>query len=209
MSHEQINTERWQPIMGFQGIYEVSDAGRVRSLSRQVRSGRTGMRVIRARILRQWQDRGGYMLAPLWKGDSRQHNKRVHQAVLESFVGPSPEGLECCHNDGDPTNNKLSNLRWDTPSSNAFDRVRHGTCNTGRTTTRCGNGHDLTVDTNRLRRSDKPHLIRCGQCERDRNQARRTARKRASAIWTAADAAETLEACREHVAEVGAMAVVR
>ena len=50
----------------------------------------------------------------------------VHRLVLEAFVGPCPEGMECCHWDGDRTNNRLSNLRWDTPTANAADRERHG-----------------------------------------------------------------------------------
>lgn len=47
---------------------------------------------------------------------------RIGRAVLEAFVGPCPDGMECCHRDDDPTNNILSNLRWDTQSGNAADR---------------------------------------------------------------------------------------
>jgi HNH endonuclease/Homeodomain-like domain len=50
----------------------------------------------------------------------------VHRLVLETFVGPCPDGLLTCHNDGDPTNNRVNNLRWDTPKANAADRVSHG-----------------------------------------------------------------------------------
>lgn len=52
---------------------------------------------------------------------------RVHRVVLEAFVGPCPIGMEGCHFDGDPTNNNLENLRWDTPESNRTDLDRHGT----------------------------------------------------------------------------------
>lgn len=56
------------------------------------------------------------------------HDRRiVHRLVLESFVGPCPPGMEACHWDGDPGNNKLTNLRWDTRKANAADMVRHGT----------------------------------------------------------------------------------
>ncbi len=75
-------------------------------------------------------------LPPLWDGhlrctltcgnSRRKRNAKVHILVLEAFVGPRPLGLEGCHDDGDPANNRLTNLRWDTPSSNAVDRVRHG-----------------------------------------------------------------------------------
>lgn len=48
------------------------------------------------------------------------------QLVLITFIGPCPSGMECCHYDGDDTNNHLSNLRWDTRVANAADKRRHG-----------------------------------------------------------------------------------
>jgi hypothetical protein len=51
----------------------------------------------------------------------------VHRLVLEAFVGPCPDGMEGCHGDGDTANNRLGNLRWDTPKSNRADASRHGT----------------------------------------------------------------------------------
>lgn len=54
-------------------------------------------------------------------------NGLVHRLVLEAFVGPCPEGQEGCHNNGDVLNCRLTNLRWDTKSSNNLDRVKHGT----------------------------------------------------------------------------------
>lgn len=51
----------------------------------------------------------------------------VHRLVLDAFVGPCPDGLESCHEDGDTANNVISNLRWDTHAANIADKVRHGT----------------------------------------------------------------------------------
>ena len=51
---------------------------------------------------------------------------RIHTLVLEAFVGPCPQGMECCHNDGNAQNNTLDNLRWDTRLSNVHDMVKHG-----------------------------------------------------------------------------------
>lgn len=51
----------------------------------------------------------------------------VHRLVLIAFVGPCPDGMEACHEDGNVLNNALPNLRWDTPSANAADKIRHGT----------------------------------------------------------------------------------
>lgn len=59
----------------------------------------------------------------------------VHRLVLELFVGPCPEGMVCCHCDGDASNNAVGNLRWDTQKSNVADSIRHGTHIRGE---RCG-----------------------------------------------------------------------
>jgi hypothetical protein len=81
---------------------------------------------------------GGYVLGDTWKplkltahGGYRAVCVRgrfvhVHRLVLETFVGPCPPGMECCHEDDDRGNNVLSNLRWDTPKANAADRERNG-----------------------------------------------------------------------------------
>lgn len=55
----------------------------------------------------------------------------IHHLVLESFVGPCPEGMECCHEDNNPANNRLSNLRWGTRHSNVADRIKAGKHNRG------------------------------------------------------------------------------
>lgn len=51
----------------------------------------------------------------------------AHRLILEAFVGPCPEGMECCHGDGNRSNNAIGNLRWGTGSSNTQDRWGHGT----------------------------------------------------------------------------------
>lgn len=61
----------------------------------------------------------------------RATQPKVHRLVLEAFVGPRPEGLECCHNNGDHKDNRLVNLRWDTHQSNVDDSIRHGTYTRG------------------------------------------------------------------------------
>lgn len=51
----------------------------------------------------------------------------IHRLVLETFIGPCPDGMECCHNNGDPVDNRLGNLRWDTHFNNVQDSIKHGT----------------------------------------------------------------------------------
>lgn len=112
--------ERWVPIPGHEG-YEVSDLGHLRSLDRVIHC-RNGKRLRRrGQPLRRWQERGYWMVR---LGSGRQW--AVHRLVLTAFVGPCPDGMEGCHNDGDPSNARLSNLRWDTPRENAQDVIRHG-----------------------------------------------------------------------------------
>jgi hypothetical protein len=50
----------------------------------------------------------------------------VHRLVLSAFAGPCPEGMEACHYNGNPADNRLCNLRWDTRKANHADKVRHG-----------------------------------------------------------------------------------
>jgi hypothetical protein len=55
----------------------------------------------------------------------------AHELVLNTFIGPRPKGLDACHGDGQPWNNDVRNLRWDTRSGNCLDAQRHGTATTG------------------------------------------------------------------------------
>lgn len=63
--------------------------------------------------------------------DGRQVSFTVHRVVLETFIGDRPDRMECRHLDGDPANNRLENLKWDTRAENTKDRTRHGKHNTG------------------------------------------------------------------------------
>jgi hypothetical protein len=70
----------------------------------------------------------GHLFVGLYKvAKERPKTRSIHSLVLEAFVGPCPEGMECCHNDGNAKNNNLCNLRWDTYSNNQLDSVKHGT----------------------------------------------------------------------------------
>lgn len=67
----------------------------------------------------------GYMAITLCK-DRRRFTKMVHRIVAEAFLGPCPEGQECCHNNGDSLDNRIENLRYDTHGENIIDRTKHG-----------------------------------------------------------------------------------
>lgn len=75
--------------------------------------------------LRPTSDEDGYLRVFIYSNGSRQR-RAVHRLVLLAFVGPCPPGLEACHKDGNPANNALTNLRWDTHQNNINDRSRLG-----------------------------------------------------------------------------------
>ena len=72
------------------------------------------------------RQRNGYLRICLHRGGERVRFA-VHRIILSVFVGECPDGQQACHNNGINDDNRLSNLRWDTPKGNASDRVRHGT----------------------------------------------------------------------------------
>ena len=129
MSSNSSTGEEWRPILGYEEYYSVSDFGRVRSEERAVwrrTPGREHWLTVPERILKATANQGGRMLVGLYR-DGEVTCVQVHRLVLQAFVGPCPEGMEGCHNDGDPLNNHLPNLRWDTHASNQQDMVKHGT----------------------------------------------------------------------------------
>lgn len=155
--------ERWLPVVEYEGCYEVSDQGRVRSLGRMVRNSRGGgMRRISSRILAQAYDGHKRSQVCLSK-DGKAKVRLVHQLVLEAFCGPRPLGMECCHWNDDPSDNRLDNLRWDTHSANNLDAVRNGR-NHHANKTHCKRGHEFTEANIYMR----PRGRECRECARIR-----------------------------------------
>lgn len=113
--------EVWKPIPGYDG-YEASDQGRIRSIDRQVWCG-THYRRWKGRILKPGTKEKGHKFVVV----GQQENRNLHQLVMLAFVGPCPEGMEVCHNNGKAGDNRLTNLRYDTPEENRNDAKKHGT----------------------------------------------------------------------------------
>lgn len=106
-------TEEWRAVTGFEGLYEVSSLGRVKSL----RSGK---------MLTPNPQTGGYLRVTLTR-DRRPFTRTVHRLVLTEFVGPRPPGKQARHRNGKKPENALSNLLYGTPKENSADRAAHGT----------------------------------------------------------------------------------
>ncbi|HGO3895721.1 TPA: NUMOD4 motif-containing HNH endonuclease [Staphylococcus aureus] len=122
--------EIWKDIPGYEGEYQASTLGRIKSMERKSRCGYKGKgyRSIKERILRPGKYcKTGHLSVVLRKGTNGQP---VHKLIMLTFKGKRPKGLDICHNDGNPENNKLSNLRYDTRNNNNLDVFKHGK-NTG------------------------------------------------------------------------------
>lgn len=132
--------ETWVPVAGYEGRYEVSDLGRVRSLTRKNSRGR----LRQGRLLRPRKTSRDHLSVAFYV-DRVRRDFQIHHLVLEAFVGPRPDGMEGCHWDDDPANNSLDNLRWDTRSANVLDSVRNGTHHMARVT-HCPQGHPYTPE---------------------------------------------------------------
>ncbi len=130
--------ERWRDIPGWEGYYRVSDLGCVESVERIVPNG-DKMMTVRQRFLRPLPNNNGYEQVQLY-GDGKRSRQLVSRLVLLAFVGPCPEGMEVCHNDGDKRRNHLQNLRYGTSSENKLDMARHGTHH-NTIKTHCKRGH--------------------------------------------------------------------
>ena len=157
--------ERWLPIPGYEGYYEVSDYGRVRSVDRIIHSSKRNPFRLRGAMMTPTTRPDGYAVVPLSKSGSRQM-ARVNMLVLEAFVGPRPGTSHACHNDGNSTNNSLTNLRWDTVAENNRDLVRHGVHNNARKT-HCPRGHEYSPENTYVTPS-RPTARYCRACKRER-----------------------------------------
>ena len=115
---------KWKTVKGFEGLYDVSDSGEVRTYRKQVK-GRQVVCEVAQKLLSKCNDKNNYLQVCLRK-DGRSLTKKIHRLVLETYVGLCPEGMECRHLDGNPKNNNLYNLSWGTHKENAQDMIAHG-----------------------------------------------------------------------------------
>jgi hypothetical protein len=166
------STEQWLPVVGWEDLYEVSDHGQVRAFERVVAWGPRGTRRIVPRSLKGGRTHKGVPFVALSNGPTRKV-RTIHQLVLEAFVGPKPAGFMCCHWDDDPTNNHLSNLRWDTQSANEQDKIRNGN-NRQLNKTHCKRGHEFNAQ-NTWR--DKQGRRLCRPCRVMRQRAKKLSEK--------------------------------
>ena len=118
--------ETWKNVVGYEGLYQVSDLGRVRSLDRVVSCRPRGTPNRKGKVLKPFASVSKYLRVTLCKNGT-QKNQEIHRLVTHAFIGPCPEGLEVRHGVEGILDNTLKNLRYGTRSENMLDRERDGT----------------------------------------------------------------------------------
>jgi len=157
--------EQWKPIPGYEGLYEVSDHGSIRTKRRKGSPGG---------LMRTPINRNGYPEVNLTLL-GRQRVFQVHSLIMLTFVGPRPDGLVVRHLNGDSTDCRLSNLAYGTPSKNNYDLVEHGTHHHARKT-HCPAGHPYDAENTYVLPS-RPRARYCKACNRAQQSARKKAKR--------------------------------
>jgi HNH endonuclease/NUMOD4 motif len=161
--------EHWKAVSGYEGRYFISDQGRVYSPPRKGTRGG---------ILAHVFNTSGYPTVHFWQiGQDKQRTVAVHQLVAEAFLGPRPDGMEVCHGDGNPQNNHVSNLMYDTHARNVRDMRDHGTDpRLGKI--HCPRGHSYDETNTYVAPKSKSHPNGARGCKECRREARRRSERR-------------------------------
>ena len=110
--------EIWRDIKGYEGLYQVSNMGNVKSVSREVRQGKHGnTRVVCGAVMKPTDNGHGYLIVSLRRGNRRK-NFYVHRLVAEHFVENGGGFCYVNHKDYDTQNNRFDNLEWCTQQQN-------------------------------------------------------------------------------------------
>lgn len=147
----------WRAVPGYEGLYEASSDGQLRSLPRATTTGR---------VLKQSSGRPKpgvvpYLGVRLHRGDGGKR-VRTHVIIAATFLGPRPAGQQIRHLNGDHADNRVENLAYGTAVENAADTTAHGR---RREVTHCPEGHEYSTE-NTYRKPSQPNARRCRTCRR-------------------------------------------
>jgi hypothetical protein len=119
--------ERWRDIPGWEGLYQASDQGRIRSVDRSMPHSGYGTINLKGRVLSPAPvGKSGHLKTNLWK-DNIRHGLYVHRLVSLIWIGPCPDGQEVCHGPNGVSDNSVGNLSYGTHQQNSLDMYRDGT----------------------------------------------------------------------------------
>lgn len=153
----------WRKVPGYEGLYEVSSDGQVRSLGRKTTRGYRKGRILKPYL----RPDNGRLQVELIDAQGVRRSVRVHSVVALAFLGPRPHGLHVCHSNGDRLDNRASNLRYDTPKANVADTLRQGMHHQA-SKTHCIAGHPFD-DINTYRRPNGHRT--CRACVKERKES--------------------------------------
>ncbi len=157
----------WFPIPGWEGYYEVSIHGEVRSLDRVTTKGQK----IKGQMLAANVRPDGYRMVSFYRGSQRSAFT-VHRLVLLATEGRCPDGHEVCHRNGRRDDNRRANLYYGTRTENNFDRVKHGN-DYNAIKTHCKHGHAFDSDNTYRRPEGGRACRRCRVIRQSRKRAMR------------------------------------
>ena len=161
--------EEWRAVVGYEGAYEVSNLGGVRSLARLSTAGRR----VHGKELYPSAAASGHLYVTLRK-DGNKRKVGTHVLVLEAFVGPRPDGMDACHWNDNPADNAVHNLRWGTRSENILDQVRNGK-HAMASRTSCPQGHAYTPENTYVRENGSRSCRECRRAYQEKNREARRA----------------------------------
>lgn len=167
---DQNDNEKWNTIPGTGGFYEASDQGRIRSIDRVVVKSDNRTYRLRGRVLKPSKMSSGHLRVNI-KIEGKPFEPLIHRLVMAAFVGPCSDDMEVCHNNGDPADNRLDNLRYGTRSDNLYDASKHG-AHWQKMKDKCPLGHSLVEPNLVPSRFSHGGRRGCLACSRARPYAR-------------------------------------
>lgn len=161
-----MTLEEWRPISDYEGLYEVSEHGRVRSLDKRVKSRWGSTRLVKGKLLLGDASDTGHVRVYLYRSGSRARFL-VHRLVARAFI-PNPNGYPfVLHWDDDAGNNDVTNLRWGNTSENGLDNVRNGNHPESRKT-HCPYNHPYSEDNTYVNSKGFRRCLICREYRRTR-----------------------------------------
>lgn len=158
-------SEEWRPVVGFEGLYEVSSQGKIRSLDRRVPTKKEGVTALRkGQVLNPWLVEGYPRVALRHPNSPKHKHLHIHRILAQAFI-PNPENLPIVRHLNDvKTDNRLENLAWGTVSDNELDKTRNGN-NWKSNLIECKRGHEFTRENTRI---DRDGCRQCRECDKIR-----------------------------------------
>ena len=119
------HVEVWKDITGYEGYYQVSNSGNVKSLDRVVKHRTSGFLTLKGKLLKPRKSTQDRKYVDLNK-NKKAKRFYIHTLVAQTFIGERPKGYDICHINGNNQDNRLENLRYDTKGQNQIDIYRQG-----------------------------------------------------------------------------------